>query len=111
MVFCDKEFIGIKIKEFRKKAKLTQAQLAERIGLSETHMSKIETGTNTPTLENFLRIAEVLNLSLNEFGINTPQNNSPIREKFTEFLYKNSDKNLAFYYDLLQNIEKFKNLK
>ena len=62
MVFCDKEFIGNKIKEFRKKAKLTQAQLAEKIGLSETHMSKIETGTNTPTLENFLRIAEVLNL-------------------------------------------------
>ena len=32
MVFCDKEFIGNKIKEFRKKAKLTQAQLAEKIG-------------------------------------------------------------------------------
>ena len=70
MVFCSKEFIGKKIKEFRKKSKLTQAQLAEHVGLSETHMSKIEIGANSPTVENFLKIIEALNIPINEFGIN-----------------------------------------
>ena len=42
MIFDDKYFIGRKIKSFRKKRGLTQAELAEKIDLSEKHISKIE---------------------------------------------------------------------
>ena len=41
MIFDDKYFIGRKIKSFRKKRGLTQAELAEKIDLSEKHISKI----------------------------------------------------------------------
>ncbi|MBQ8460290.1 helix-turn-helix transcriptional regulator [bacterium] len=108
MVFCDKEFIGKKIKEFRKKAKLTQAQLAEKTGISETHMSKIEIGANAPTVENFLKIIEALDIPIDEFGINIKSKKSEIRENFLKFIYENSDSNLEFYYGLFNQINYFK---
>lgn len=111
MVFCDKEFIGKKIKEFRKTALLTQAQLAEKTGISETHMSKIETGSNAPTVENFLKIAEVLNFSLEEFGINTEHKSSDIRKKFIKYIYENPNNKLEFYYKLMLELDKFKENK
>ncbi len=36
--------LGNKIREFRKKQKLTQEQLAERIGIETNTLSNIETG-------------------------------------------------------------------
>lgn len=107
MVFCDKEFIGRKIKEFRKLSKMTQAQLAEKTGISETHMSKIEIGSNAPSIENFLKIAEVLNIPLSEFGVST-KSDSDIKSKFTRFIYETPDTNLKFYYKFLTDIENFK---
>ena len=109
MVFCDKEFIGKKIKEFRKKSNLTQAQLAEKAGISETHISKIEIGSNAPSIENFLKIAEILNLGLNEFGINI-EKSSDIKDKFVRFIHETADKNLKFYYNIVNDIEKFKRI-
>lgn len=35
MLFLDKEFLGNKFKEYRKKAKLTQEELSEKIDISE----------------------------------------------------------------------------
>ena len=49
MIFDDKYFIGRKIKSFRKKRGLTQAELAEKIDLSEKHISKIEAGVHLPS--------------------------------------------------------------
>lgn len=38
-----------RIKEIRKRSFLTQAQFAERLGISRTHISKIENGLDTPS--------------------------------------------------------------
>lgn len=53
MIFDDKYFIGRKIKSFRKKRGLTQAELAEKIDLSEKHISKIEASIHVPSLSAF----------------------------------------------------------
>lgn len=70
MIYDDKKFIGKIIKNARKKAKLTQAQLSEKLGMSEKNIGNIENGKQYPQVDNFLRIIEVLNISLDEFGIN-----------------------------------------
>ena len=57
MLYFDKTFIADKIKYRRKKLGLTQSELAEKIGISEKHLSKIETGKNYPSLDNFFKIA------------------------------------------------------
>ena len=66
----DKKYIAQILQNARKKKGLKQAQLAEMIGISEKHLSKIETGKNYPALDNFLKLVEILNLSLKDFGLN-----------------------------------------
>lgn len=69
-----KENIAKVIQNARREANLTQLELAEKIGISEKHMSKIETGKNYPALDTFLKILETLNLTLGDFGLqNTPE--------------------------------------
>ena len=60
MVFDDKEFIGRKIKEFRRKRHMTQGKLAELVDLSEKHISKIEAGIHLPSISAFFNICLLL---------------------------------------------------
>ena len=41
MFYDDKKFIGNKLKQARLKSGLSQIQLAEKVGLSEKHVSNI----------------------------------------------------------------------
>ena len=41
--------LGTNVQKFRKKNDLTQSQLAERLGISQKHLSDIETGTKFPS--------------------------------------------------------------
>lgn len=54
--------IGRRIVQARKKAGLTQEQLAEQLGISPQAVSKWENGWNLPDLENLLLMAEKLNV-------------------------------------------------
>ena len=113
MAFNDKEFIANKIKEFRKKSNLTQAQLGERVGITDKHICKIENATYSPSTETFLKLVEVLNISLKEFGINDLKNtNNVTRDKFIKLIYSMQDKELEFLYDnsefLLKKLRKYK---
>lgn len=53
MRFDDKQFLAEQIKLHRKKANLTQEELAERVDLSTQHISRIETGCYIPSLKSF----------------------------------------------------------
>lgn len=55
--------MGQRIQAARKKKKLTQAQFAELAGLSNNYISAIERGVKTPTLENFILFANLLNVN------------------------------------------------
>lgn len=55
--------IGTRIKEAREANGLTQEQLAERIGLSSTHVSVIERGVKAPRLETFIAITNALHVT------------------------------------------------
>lgn len=56
-----------RIKEAREEAGLTQAELAEWIGLSADAVSKMETGRSTPTLRTLELLPGVLNRSVEWF--------------------------------------------
>ena len=47
---------------YRDRAGLTQAALAEKIGCTPQHVSAIERGVKTPTLETFVAIANALHV-------------------------------------------------
>lgn len=104
MIYCDKDFIANKIKTARKNANLIQSELAEKIGISEKHLSKIETGKNFPALDNFLKIAEVLNLTLEDFGVKTNKPLSQETEALLKIILSASDDEIKAYLSVIQNI-------
>lgn len=55
--------IGKKIQKYREAAGLSQERLAEAIGLSSNFISYIERGVKMPSLENFIKIANAVNIS------------------------------------------------
>ena len=57
-----KTLFGRKIKEFRKRKKLTQAQLAELVQVDDKHISCIESGKNFPSPELIERFANALEI-------------------------------------------------
>ena len=59
--------IGIKIRSYRKQAKMTQQQLADAIGVKHAIISKYENGTIEPSLTQVQKIAEVLHVSIFDF--------------------------------------------
>lgn len=70
--------IGQRIRKFRKAYNLSQEQLAEKVGISTTHMSHIETGNTKLSLPVFVDIAKVLSVRTDELLYDNPQMNKSI---------------------------------
>lgn len=63
-MMLDYEKMGRKIKKIRRSRRITQEVLAELVDLSVTHISNIETGKRIASLEAVVKIAAVLNVTL-----------------------------------------------
>ena len=61
-----KELLGKRIKEIRKARKMTQPELAEIIDVDPKYISRLETGTSTPSLDTIINIADAFDTSLCE---------------------------------------------
>lgn len=57
-------FFSERLKTLRKEKKLTQKELAEQIGISQKSYSHWETGKNEPSFENLIKLADLLEVSL-----------------------------------------------
>ena len=57
-----KSLFGKKIKDYRKKRHLTQAQLAELVNVDDKHISCIESGKNFPSADLIERFSTALNV-------------------------------------------------
>ena len=56
--------VGEVIAQFRTKKKLSQEVLSGLSDIGRTHLSAIERGTRTPTLQTFYKICSALNVSM-----------------------------------------------
>ena len=61
-----KETIGRRIANARKTSQMTQAELSEKIDISEKYLSRIECGKQLPNIVIVAQICEVLNISADE---------------------------------------------
>ena len=57
-------YTGQIIEQTRKEAKMTQTQLAEKVGSNKSYISRIETGKTEPKVSTFYRIASALGRSV-----------------------------------------------
>lgn len=56
--------LGNMIRTYRKKRGLTQKEVADRIGVTMQHYSRLERGQYLPGLETFFKLSEILDLNL-----------------------------------------------
>ncbi len=109
MTFLDKNFLGRKFKEYRKKAKMTQEELAEKIDIAEKHYGKLERGLFMPSLETFFRLVEVLDIPLSEFGLNIDKNNlNPKKEELLKEIIIANDAETELIINFINSLKQFK---
>ena len=102
----DKKYIAQIIQDTRRKANLTQAQLAEKIGLSEKHISKIETGKYYPALDTFIKILDTLNLTLTDFKLQHLCESNTKKEQLQKIIENSSKKQIDTYTDVISALMK-----
>lgn len=61
---ADYAALGKRIKKERKQRKITQAKLAERVGLEKSNISHIECGVSKPSIDTLVNIANELGVTL-----------------------------------------------
>ena len=80
-----KYIIADNVKLYRKKRNLTQFELAEKAELSIDSIKRIEHGSRTMSLENFMRIADALAVPLS-YLLYENLNEIPITERILNIL-------------------------
>lgn len=55
--------MGQRVKKRRQSLKMKQTELAKKLGISNNHLSSIETGKQKPSLEIFIQICEELRVT------------------------------------------------
>ena len=99
--------VGEKIKQFRVMRGLTQHDLAEKIGLTEKQISKIETGVHYPQFENFVKILDVLNIDMKDFDFEqptSPKTNS-LKKSILKVINRANDEELKCYATVIKQID------
>lgn len=79
--------IGLNIRELRIASKLTQAKLAEKAGISTVHLSHIETGNVSMSLDTLLNVCSALrttpnNILFGQFELSKEASASLVSETF-----------------------------
>jgi transcriptional regulator with XRE-family HTH domain len=63
-ILAHRQRIGARIREERRRARLTQEEVANRIGLDRPSIVEIEQGQRNMTINTFIRIADALGVPL-----------------------------------------------
>src|SRR3982751_4915400 len=61
------ELVGRKIRQLRRQRKLTQVELAQKIGIHQSDLSRMEQGEYKVGLDTLLRILQTVDLSIGDF--------------------------------------------
>ena len=84
-----KRILGEHIQKHREAAGLTQQELGDEIGISNTSISKIERGITVPTLDNLIHILNALDVSADAVLYDIVKSSYPVNATQLEEKIKN----------------------
>lgn len=87
----NQEKIGKFISENRKRKKLTQLELAEKLGVTDRTISNWENGKNMPDLSLFKPLCDILDITINELMSGEKLSNKEYNEKLEENIINTID--------------------
>lgn len=101
-----KEYIGKKVKEYRKINNLTQEGLGEKAGLHYTYIGQVERGEKEPSLKSLIKIAEALKVGVDKLLINYDLSSevSIKISNITDLLLDRNEQELEMIYKLLEDL-------
>lgn len=96
----DLKLIGQKIKQIRKKRKISQEKLAEMVSMNHRSIVRIENAQTMPTLETLRKIANVLNVDIVDFfKTETLESKEEIIEKIIDYLNNATETDVKTFYN------------
>ena len=102
----DKEFIGKKIKEYRKINNFTQETLGEKAGFHYSYIGQVERGEKEPSLKALNKIADALGVGVDKLLIDYDlSSEASIKiSNITDLLLNRNEKELEMIYTLLKDL-------
>ena len=82
-----------RLKDLRKQAGLTQVDVAEKLGISQPAYASWERGVKKPTQENLVKIAQILNVSVDYLVGNSEEKSDELDN--IELLFRMNSKGLT----------------
>lgn len=67
------EFIGARIRKLRGESGMTQEQLAEKTGIAQSYISRLEKAQHSPNALTLEKIAKAFGVPVTEFDLNPPE--------------------------------------
>lgn len=99
------KLFGKRIKELRKKNNLTQEQLAELLGVFPKQIGNIETGTTFTTMANIEKLAQILNVSIQDlFTIEHNKSKENLIIEINNLLYNANEEKIKLVYKVVKDI-------
>ena len=84
-----------RLKELRKQAHLTQVEIAGKLGIGQSSYADWERGKKKPTQENLVKIAHILNVSIDYLVGNSDENLKEDELDNVELLFRMNSKGLT----------------
>lgn len=82
-----KKLTGLRIKELRRSKQLSQEQLAERADINSKYLSRMERGTENPTLDMLIKLSTALDVEMWEmFDFGHVAGRKELKESLQTFL-------------------------
>ncbi len=101
--------IGRRIKEIREGMCIKQYELAEKLEMEPSNLTRIESGYQMPKEENLIKIAELLGVKVKDlFDFGDSFSKNELIAKITAILQESSIEEVEYTYSMLT---KLKNLK
>ncbi|MGF7012129.1 transcriptional regulator with XRE-family HTH domain [Lachnospiraceae bacterium PF1-22] len=98
--------IGQRIRKYRKAYNLSQEQLADKIQISTTHMSHIETGNTKLSLAVFVKIADALSVQTDALIYDAPQvNRTAMTDEISDILNSCKPEELKIITDVIKSLK------
>lgn len=102
----EKDYIGKKIKKYRRLENLTQEKLGEKAGLHYTYIGQVERGEKEPSLKSLIKISEALNIGVDKLLLNFDlSSEASIKiSNITDLLLNREEEELEMIYVLLKDL-------
>lgn len=98
--------IGKRVRRFRKANRLSQEQLAEKVGISCTHLSHIETANTKLSLPVFVNIARTLGVRTDQMLYDEPPAGRTHLQKELEELFGScSERDMCIMADIIRSVK------